>query len=75
MATQVVTADGDYSAGTWIGTTFAVGLIFVVAAAVVALVWWLIQGRRASYKKALLDPVVPLSAVVITVGYQLIVHH
>lgn len=71
----MVLADSGYSAGDWIGTAFAVFLIFVAAAALVGLIWWLVQGRRDSYRTALLDPVVPISAVVITVGYQLIVHH
>lgn len=69
----VLAADG-YTAGDWIGTAAAVVLIFVVAAALVALIWWLVQGRRNSYKTSLLDPVVPISALVITIGYQLIVH-
>jgi len=71
--TTVVLADGGYTAGTWIGTAAAIVLIFVVAAAVVALAWWLVQGRRTSFSAALLDPVVPISALVVTIGYQLIV--
>jgi hypothetical protein len=72
--TTPVVADGGYGAGAWVGTAAAVVLIFVVSAALVALVWWLVQGRRGSFATALLDPVVPVSAVVITIGYQLIVH-
>lgn len=74
MTTPVVLADGDYSAGTWIGTAFAVALIFALSVALVGLIWWLVQGRREPYRTALLDPVVPISAVVITIGFQLIVH-
>lgn len=75
MTTPIVLADDDkYSASTWLGTTVAVVLIFVVAAALVGLIWWLVQGRKEPFTKALLDPVVPISALVITIGYQLIVH-
>jgi hypothetical protein len=60
--------------GVWVGTAAAIVLIFAVAAALVALIWWLIQGRRGSYASALLDPVVPISAVIVTIGYQLVMH-
>lgn len=74
MTTQVL-ADGAHTIGDWVGTAAAVALVFVVAAAVVGLIWWVVQGRKESFKTALLDPIVPISAVVITVGFQFIVHH
>jgi hypothetical protein len=69
-----VMADSGYTVGDWVGTAAAIVLIFVVAAALVALIWWLVRGRRGSYRSSLLDPVVPISALVVTIGYQLIVH-
>jgi len=74
VITTRVQAAGLYSVGSWIGTAAAIVLIFVVAAALVGFIWWLVQGRRDSYARALLDPVVPISALVITIGYQVVVY-
>ena len=49
-------------------------LVFVIAAAVVALVVWLFQGRKGPLTSSLLNPAVPVTAVVMTVCYELIIH-
>ena len=63
-----------YAAGEWVQPVAVVLLTFVIAAAVVALVVWLFQGRRGSLSTILLNPAVPVTAVVMTVCYQLIIH-
>jgi hypothetical protein len=70
----VVIADGGYAAGEWVGTAAVILLIFVIAAAVVAVAVWLFQGGQESLAVTLLNPAVPITAVVMTVCCELIIH-
>jgi hypothetical protein len=74
VGTAVALADSGYAPGEWIGTAASVVLVFVVVAAVVALVVWLFQGARGSLKSTLLNPAVPVTAIVMTVCFELITH-
>lgn len=70
----MVAAEGGYAVGEWVRTAAPVLLIFVMVAAVVALVLWLFQGRQGSLSTILLNPAVPVTAALMTVCCELIIH-
>lgn len=69
-----VTPDGGYATGLWVHTAAVALLVFVIAAAVVALVVWLFEGGKGSLAATLLNPAVPVTAVVMAVCYELIMN-
>jgi hypothetical protein len=67
---------GDSSAahlGAIVGGLAAVVVMFVVAVALVALVAWLIQARRASYRKTVTRPWVLGLGAILAIGYRVAV--
>ena len=71
---DVTMAEGGYTAGEWLSTAGVVVLIFAVSVAVVALIVGLFQRGQKSLTQTLLDPAVPITAVVLTVCCELIMH-
>lgn len=70
----MVLADGGYAVNEWAGPAAAAVLVFVLVAGLVAVVLRLYQGGQGSWKAILANPAVPVTAVVMTVCFELIVH-